>query len=368
METSVNNSVSAVMNENNSISVSIRPTQAKQVAWQQFGKNFDSPVTIEEAIQEAGAGFKVNKQSLLRVDESVIEAIKNGNPLIGLQLSMNNVITSHCATVRDDQDFTLGVVGRDYGVVQNEKAFEFIRFIKEVSGQEPLIETAGVLGNGERMFVSARLGEDMYLDKTDAVKNYAVFTNSHDGSGAVMCFFTPIRVICQNTLNMAIKGAANKVVFKHTKYVGKRLDWEIEENRRKALEVFAKGVKFSEQFVNNMLQLKEETVTYNDVQDFAARLYLDDAKFKLYQLADRKIDSVEEISTRAKNQVQALKDSIENGIGQQNHRGTKLWLMNGLTTLLHNERKYKSAEDEFNSMMDGDAAKKVQKAYEILAA
>lgn len=368
MEVLVNNST-AVMNVENAVSnVSIRPTAAKPVAWQTFGKNFKEPVTIEEAIQEAGAGFEVKKQSLLRVDDSVIEAIKNGNPLVGLQLSMDNVISSHCATVRDDFNTTLGVVGRDYGVVQNEKAFEFIRFIKEVSGQEPMIETAGVLGGGEKMFVTARLGEDMYLEKDDAVKNYAVFTNSHDGSGAVMCFFTPIRIICQNTLNMAIKGAANKVVFKHTKHVGKRLDWELEENRRKALEVFSRGVKFSEQFVNNMLNFKEQKVDYNYMQDFAARIFLDDAKFKLYQLADRKIETVEEISTRAKNQFQQLKDSIENGIGQHNHRGTKLWLMNGLTTMLHNEKKYKTAEDEFNSMMDGDAAKKVQKAYDILAA
>ena len=221
----------------------------KPIVWQQlqFGRSFEGKnVSVEDAIKQIGADFNVSKQPLIRVPQEVYDAIKNGTPIDTLNLSTANLITSHAATVRDDHDFTLGVVGRDYGVVQNTKAFEFIDFIKEVSGEAPIVETAGLLGNGERLFVSCKLGKDSYLNPDDAVKNYVVFTNSHDGSGAVMAFFTPIRVICSNTLAMAIKGCPNKVVFKHTKNVETRLDWEREENRKKALEVFSKSVKFSE--------------------------------------------------------------------------------------------------------------------------
>ena len=188
-----------------SVNVNLTESGAKDIVWKQFGTSFEGKnVSVEDAISEIGADFNVSKQPLIRVPQDVYDAIKNGTPIDSLNLSTATLITSHAATVRDDHDFTLGVVGRDYGVVQNAKAFEFIDFIKEVSGEEPIVETAGLLGNGERLFVSCKLGADSYLNPNDAVKNYVVFTNAHDGSGAVMAFFTPIRVICSNTLNQGL--------------------------------------------------------------------------------------------------------------------------------------------------------------------
>lgn len=354
---------------NQSVNLNVTESGAKPIVWQQFGQSFEGQnVRVEDAIKAIGADFNVSKQPLIRVPQDVYDAIKNGTPLDSLNLSTANLISSHAATVRDDHDFTLGVVGKEYGVVQNTKAFEFIDFIKEVSGEEPIVETAGLLGNGERLFVSCKLGADSYLNPNDAVKNYVVFTNSHDGSGAVMAFFTPIRVICSNTLAMAIKSCPNKVVFKHTKNVGTRLDWEIEENRKKALEVFSKSVKFSEKWLEDMKNLKSQTIDENFKKDFVARMYLNDAAFKLYQQNNRVWDSVDEISTRAKNQANALIDSIEYGIGQQENRGTKLWLLNGLTTHIQNVQNWKDAETQFNSVISGTEQSRVQKAYQLLSA
>lgn len=355
----------------NAQSVNVNRTEsgAKDIVWQQFGTSFEGKnVSVEDAISEIGADFNVSKQPLIRVPQDVYDAIKNGTPIDTLNLSTANLISTHCATVRDDHDFTLGVVGKEYGVVQNTKAFEFIDFIKEVSGEKPIVETAGLLGNGERLFVTCKLGADSYLNSGDAVKNYVVFTNSHDGSGAVMAFFTPIRVICSNTLAMAIKNCPNKVVFKHTKNVGMRLDWEIAENRKKALEVFSKSVKFSEKWMDEMLKLRSQKVDENFKKDFVARMYFNDAAFKLYEQAGRNWDIVDEISTRAKNQANALVDSIEYGIGQKENRGTKLWLLNGLTTHIHNVQNWKDAETQFNSVISGTEQSRVQKAYQLLAA
>ena len=374
MEISLNNtSVVAVENnttvDNKSI-VSIRPSEAKPVVWQRstFGNSYaDRPdITIQEVIEDSHLDYNVVKQHLIRVNDQAYDAILHGNPLVGLQLSKDDIISSHCATVDERNDKTLGVVGSEYGVVQNTKAFEFINFIEKVSGVAPKIETAGRLGNGERIFITARLGEDSFLSPQDSIKNYVVFTNSHDGSGAVMAFFTPVRVICQNTLNMAIRECPNKVVFKHTKHVNTRLDWEIEENRKKALEVFSRSVKFSAKFIERMKGLQGEKVDAKYVEDFTAQLLLQPAQFKLYQQADGKLDSVEEIATRTKNSIMALRDSIENGIGQQFDRGTKLWLINGVTTMLHNESKWRNEESEFSALMEGSGLKKVQKAYDLL--
>ena len=366
---SENNAPVAVV-ENDKTMAAIRPSEAKPVVWQssRFGHSYaDRPnITIQEVIEDAHLDYNVIKQHLIRVNDTAYESILNGTPMVGLQLSKDDIITSHCATVDERNDKTLGVVGSEYGVVQNSKAFEFINFIEQVSGVAPKIETAGRLGNGERIFITARLGEDSFLSPQDAIKNYVVFTNSHDGSGAVMAFFTPIRVICQNTLNMAIRECPNKVVFKHTKHVNSRLDWEIEENRKKALEVFSRSVQFSAKFIERMKGLQEERVDTKYVNDFTAQLLLQPSQFKLYQQADGKMESVEEISTRTRNSIMALRHSIENGIGQQFDRGTKLWLINGVTTMLHNESKWRNEESEFSALMEGSGLKKVQKAYDLL--
>lgn len=354
---------------NQSVNVNVTESGAKDIVWRQFGTSFEGKnVSVEDAIKEIGADFNVSKQPLIRVPQSIYDSIKNGTPIESLDLSSANLITSHAATVRDDYDFTLGVVGRDYGVVQNTKAFEFIDFIKEVSGEEPIVETAGLLGNGERLFVTCRLGADSYLNPNDAVTNYVVFTNTHDGSGAVMAFFTKIRVICSNTLAMAIKGCTNKVIFKHTKNVETRLDWEREENRKKALEVFSKSVKFSEKWMDEMLKLRTQKVDDNFKKDFVAKMYFNDAAFKLYEQAGRNWDIVDEISTRAKNQANTLLDSIESGIGQAENRGTKLWLLNGLTTHIQNVQNWKDPETQFNSVINGTEQNRVQKAYQLLSA
>lgn len=183
-----------------------------------------------------------------------------------------------------------------------------------------------------------------------------------------MCFFSPVRIICQNTLNFAIRSCPNKIVFKHTKYVEKRMDWEDYDNRKKALEVFSKSVKFSEEFINRMMALKSENVTAEYVRDFTARMFLDDNKFELYKKADYDLEKVDEISTRLKNLVYSLRDATDFGVGQNFNRGTKVWLLNGLTTMLHNETNWKNGEAEFNSLMFGDGQRKVQRAYDLLIA
>lgn len=352
------------------VNVNVTESGAKQIVWQQFGKSFAGQnVNVNDAIHEIGADFNVSKQPLIRVPREVYEAIKHGESIASVNLSTANLITSHAATVRDDYDSTLGVVGRDYGIVQNSTSFDFINFIKEVSGEEPIVETAGLLGNGERMFVTCKLGADSYLNPNDAVRNYVVFTNSHDGSGSVMAFFSPIRVICSNSLNVAIRQCPNKVSFKHTKYVEHRLDWEKEENRKKALEVFAKSVNFSKAWLDAMLNLKTQKVDDTFKKDFAAKMYLSDAAYKLYLNNNHNWDGVDEISTRSKNQINGLMESIDFGIGQEQNKGTKLWLLNGLTTHIQNAQKWKDAETHFNSVMDGGTEqKRVQKAYNLLAA
>jgi phage/plasmid-like protein (TIGR03299 family) len=213
---------------------------AKNIAWEGIKgcKSFkDAPVTIDEAIKAIGADYTVSKQSLLRVPEEIIRAITMGQ-LSSMDLSeyisTDNIIDTHSATYIEDNNHTLSVVGSGYGVVQNSKAFEFIDLMTSgtLGGEQtPMIETAGILDDGARLYVTAKMPNKFFIDGDDdeGIDDYIVFTNTHDGSGAVMALFTPIRVICQNTLNAAIRGAVNKVSFKHTARVGERLEFTKEE-------------------------------------------------------------------------------------------------------------------------------------------
>ena len=354
---------------NQLVDVKLTETGAREPVYRLFGNVWDEPISAREAITEMEADFNVSKQPLIRVPQEVYDAIKNGTPLDTLNLSTANLITSHCATVRDDHNFTLGVVGSEYSVAQNIESLSFVDMLEEVSGHKVDITSGGVLGNGETFFLQGKLDKTCFLnDGKDAVEQYVVFTNGHSGNSALCVYFTPIRVVCKNSLNLSLRNA-NKVVFKHTKNLKTRLDWEIEENRKRALEVFKRSVRFTDEFEKAMMMLKAKEVTKNDTLDFTAKLYLNDASFKLYQQNNRNWDGVDEISTRAKNQMNGLLDSIYNGIGQKGYyEGTALHLINGLTTHQNNVMTYKDADTQFKSQVLGTENDRLNKAYSLLMA
>ena len=356
--------------------------ERKIIAWEGIKgcKSFNTPVTINEAINEVGANYTVKKQSLLRVPDEVISAIamgQVGNLDLSQYLTMENVIQSHMSTMIEESNHTLGVVGKDYSVVSNSKAFEFIDLMTSgtIGGdQVPVIETAGILNDGARMYVTAKMPGKFFIggDDSEGIDDYILFTNTHDGSGAVMALFTPIRVICQNTLNAAIKGAVNKVAFKHTKNVGDKLEFTKEENIHFIMSILNRHNIFKEEFVNQLTHLKSQKISDADALTFATYVMSGNKGAENVRLLDsnnRDIWGIDEISTRTKNQIVALRDTIESGVGQSQFRGTKLWLYNGLTSYMNNTRTYKSEEDKMDSiLLGGDANKKVQLGYDYLMA
>lgn len=367
-------------------------TQARPVSFTQFGAQFDGNVDIHNAFIEAGLDFQVKSQPIVRAPMELITPILNGSfdglydgsisdeallkaktsELVDWTLQFQrsmDLVSGYKATYRDDNGRTFAPVGEGYEIVQNEEALSFIDFLSEVSGENAKIVSAGALGYGERIFVTVQLGDDIYIDPKDAHKTYVVFTTSHDGSGSVAALITHIRVVCQNTLNAALRDSeTNRMTFKHTANVGKKLDWQVEENRKRAAKIFGKVGKFNGDFIANMLNLKGQNVDDKYVREFIAKMYLDKAQMALLQKANWNYDKVDEISTRKKNLIDALTTAIESGIGQHMYRGTKLWLLNGWTTFLHNAKTYKSAEAEFTSLYEGSGKNGTQKAYDLLIA
>ena len=121
-----------------------------------------------------------------------------------------NIVENYKANVRSSDRSVLGIVSDRYDIVQNREAFDFT---DSIIGGDVRYETAGSLRNGKTIWLLAKLPEVSILG--DKVDQYLCFMNSHDGKGAVKVFCTPVRVVCNNTLNMALESANRMWSFKH---------------------------------------------------------------------------------------------------------------------------------------------------------
>lgn len=169
--------------------------------WHKLGTEVSEAQTSAQAIVAAGLDWKVDKVQLIRSDNSA---------------PVNNF-----ATVRSDNKDTLGVVGHVYEPLQNNGAFSFFDAI--VGEKAAIYHTAGSLGKGEAVWMLAKLPGYIRTVGDDVSEKYLLLTNRHDGRGAVSVMFTPIRVVCQNTLNIALAGAERKFHAKHTSNLGNKI-------------------------------------------------------------------------------------------------------------------------------------------------
>lgn len=125
-------------------------------------------------------------------------------------------------TVRGDtEEFLGGVVSNRYHTIQNAEAIEFFKtFCDETEG---VIETAGVLWGGKEVFLTAKLPGHISVGNNDMTNKYIVVVFNHNGKGSAKIIITPIRVVCNNTLRMALSSATDTIGIRHTKNASKRI-------------------------------------------------------------------------------------------------------------------------------------------------
>ena len=127
-------------------------------------------------------------------------------------------IPGYVANTRNVDGQVLGIVTDAYKIVQNTDAFEFT---DNLIGGDVRYETAGSLANGKRVWLLAKLPDTEIIG--DKIERYLVFTNTFDGSGSVRVACTPIRVVCQNTLNYALHTAKRSWSVRHTANIHNRI-------------------------------------------------------------------------------------------------------------------------------------------------
>ncbi|MCR2049158.1 DUF932 domain-containing protein [Acetatifactor muris] len=126
--------------------------------------------------------------------------------------NFNRIVEGYRANVRSSDRKVLGVVSDRYKVVQNVDAFSFT---DELLGRGVRYETAGSLQEGRKVWLLARLPRE-YIIAGERISPYLVFSNTHDGSGSVKVAITPVRVVCNNTLNLALGTAKRSFSMIHT--------------------------------------------------------------------------------------------------------------------------------------------------------
>lgn len=155
----------------------------RTVPWHGLGISVLEAPASRDALELAGLDWRVVQRELVTEDGIQVAGFK--------------------ANVRDQDNRVLGVVTDRYKVVQNDEAFAFT---DELLGEGITYETAGSLQEGRRTWILAKLPQ-RYIISGDEITPYLVFMNSHDGTGAIKAAMTPIRVVCQNTLNLALATA-----------------------------------------------------------------------------------------------------------------------------------------------------------------
>ena len=215
----------------------------KEKAWHGLGQIVEEYPTSEEAIKFAGLDFTVEKQTLY-----------TANPL---DTAAQIEVPEYFANVRTDTGQPLGVVGSKYHIVQNAAAFTFFdSIVGDKTGI--LYETAGALGNGERIFITAKLPNYIEVSRKDLIEQYIFLTTSHDGSGSITAAFTPVRIVCNNTLNAALRNCSNSINIRHTASANEKLV--------QAHEILGISNKMSDQLETIFKKWSRQAVTDREVK------------------------------------------------------------------------------------------------------
>lgn len=293
----------------------------REVPWHGLGVRVEGAQSAEQAIVLAGLNYEVEQRPIM-VDGMMIDGYK--------------------ANVKANDGICVGVVSDRYKPLQNKEAFDFM---DSLLGKDVKYETAGALQNFKKVWMLACLEGRKVLD--DEVIPYMVLSNSFDGKGSIKVAMTPVRVVCQNTLNMAL-GGANRMYS--TKHVG-----DMEEKKHTAQMVLGFSRKYMEAFSKEAENLALIHVTKQEYCKFLDSLFPID----------------EDASDRQKVNNDVLREGVTHAYNMKdlgNHRGTAWGILNAVSdAITHMTPQRKTATARENRFADvADGHKVIDLAYALL--
>ena len=312
----------------------------KEKAWHGLGQVIQDYPTSAEAIQFAGLDYTVAKRKIYT------QRNEYENPQI--------TVPDYFATLRTDTNEVLGIVGKDYEIVQNRDAFTFFDSI--VGGDGIQYETAGALGIGERIFITAKLPSYIKVGREDLIEQYVFLTTSHDGFGSITAAFTPVRIVCNNTLNAAMRNHTNSIKIRHTANAKDRL-----EQAHKVMGISNQLAGQLEEIFNHWARVK---ITDPELRRLI-QLAMVPNKEVLDNINNGKFD---ELSTCFINMCDSVFEYAMTSPSQQQEttKGTLFGAYNSVTGYFQNVRNYKDGETKLKSLLYGGTAQlRTQKAFNL---
>jgi phage/plasmid-like protein (TIGR03299 family) len=308
-----------------------------ETPWHGLGVVIKDAPTTAEGIQLAGLDWQTEVESVY----------VNGNPIDSIAK----------AFVRSDNKKVLGIVGPNTHPLQNKKAFEF--FDGFISAKEVSLETAGSLDEGRKIWVMAKINRDnSVIVPGDDIAKFVLVSNSHDGTTAVRVGFTPIRVVCANTLAMAHKDSSSKLIrVRHSKQVNKNVDAirDIINIANADFEATAEQFRF----------LASRHINANDLRKYVTVVLKLDEKENISTRSRNMILDIErrftsmvgadfDFANKEKEILEAVTENFEAGRGTENKRsrGTYWTAYNAVNEYLNYERG-NSKETRLNSLWFG---------------
>lgn len=284
--------------------------------YNELGVNISEAADSKTAMQLAGLDWEINQRPI--------------------QVCGGRKVPDVWANVRSDTDDVMGLVTKRYKPVQNAEAFAFT---DELLGNGVHYETAGCIKDGKRVWMLAKVeSHNDYKLADDECVPYLLFTNNHDGKGAVRVCLTITRVLCQNTLNLAIKNAARTWTTRHCGDIEAKM-----EEARHTLQLTERYLGMMAQTADELTQV---AIAPNFIEDFAKALFPTDTN-----ASQRKNDNNVAAQTLLKN-IYESKDDV------QKYKGTAWGAYLALTDYTSHAREGRktetSQENRFLSLFDGD--------------
>jgi phage/plasmid-like protein (TIGR03299 family) len=245
---------------------------------------------------------------------------------------------------RSDTKAPLSVVSGRYQVVQPKAVLEFYRDLTEISGFE--LETAGVLKEGKKFWALARTGKETALKGNDVVKGYLLLATSCDGTLATTATPTTVRVVCNNTLTIALNGASSAIKVPHSTSFDAQLV-------KKQLGI---AVSQWDSFMYRMKTLSERKVKSHEAMNYF---------LKVLCLTDQHVDPAHGlVNERALKKVQAMYEGLGHGAELASASGTAWGLLNAVTEFVDHEKRARSQEYRLDSAWFGQGANLKQRALD----
>jgi len=311
----------------------------KKEAWHRLGEVIDErPKSINSMLKQGRLDYEVVKM-----------------PNIHLMADGNEIVSQESFfTYRTDVNKVMGShVGKSYTVLQNHEAFGVLEPL--IDNNKVLFETAGALRDGRWSFVCFKMIKPIVVGKNDISETYVSIWNSFDGSRAITAFITPIRVVCNNTLQAAIKGASRKISIRHTKNSQARLDEGL-----RILTTFEKTAETFEQAAN---QLKSQSWRERKYFDYLTNIFCTPKEIRDMNTGKH---PMEVLSTRKRNIITDVLQYADQGVGQREaESGSAWWAYNSITGYFNNAKNYTSDSARSESLLFGSAEQTMLKAFDL---